>query len=35
MSIIKIENMSFSYTNTSKTLKDINMEIKKYQHITV
>ena len=35
MSIIKIENMSFSYTNTSKTLKDINMEIKEGEFIAI
>ena len=35
MSIIKIENMSFSYTNTSKTLKDINMEIKDGEFIAI
>ena len=35
MSIIKIENMSFSYTNTAKTLKDINMEIKEGEFIAI
>ena len=35
MSSIKIENMSFSYTNTSKTLKDINMEIKEGEFIAI
>ena len=35
MSIIKIENMSFSYTNTDKTLKDINMEIKEGEFIAI
>ena len=35
MSIIKIENMSFSYTNTTKTLQNINMEIKEGEFLAI
>ena len=35
MSIIKIENMSFSYTNSSETLTNINMEINEGEFVAI
>ena len=35
MSIIKIENMSFGYTNSSETLTNINMEINEGEFIAI
>ena len=35
MSIIKIENMSFGYTNSSETLTNINMEINEGEFVAI
>lgn len=35
MSIIKIENMSFGYTNSSETLTNINMEISEGEFVAI
>ena len=35
MSIIKIENMSFGYTNSYETLSNINMEINEGEFVTI